>query len=73
MQLTDEQKKLILETEAAVVELLKSKNCHLEGVTILRNGQVDVQIVIAINPPQAEETAAPAEPAEAPAEGFKTA
>lgn len=61
--LTDEQKQAILDAEKAVVELLTSRGMHLEGVAVLRNGSVDVQIVLALNAPepQAEQvTAAPA-------------
>lgn len=63
MQLTDEQKKTILSCEKEVIEILKRNDCHLEGVTILRNGNIDVQIIIALN--------LPAPTADKPAEGLK--
>lgn len=59
MELTEDQKQAILACEAEVLEVLKKHDCHLEGAAILRPGNVDVQVVIAINPPEA--AAAPEE------------
>lgn len=60
MELTDAQKQQILAAEAGVLSVLKQYGCHLEGVTVLRPGNVDVQILVAINAPQPDAPAAPA-------------
>lgn len=58
MAISDQNKKDITGCEKALIEVLKKYGCHLESFATLRPGTIDMNIVIAKNPP----AGAPAEP-----------